>query len=122
MNLQCASCLEPTVAGVRHDCSEVIASLRAQSARVDDVEEYTERLRGASSQTSNIDYVVSLESRLSALEKVGMGVITSWESGEDKLPDFIPEYNPYDAGWSQDFCLTLCRLKAALAGKEVRDD
>ena len=29
MELQCASCLEPTVAGVHHDCSEIITALRA---------------------------------------------------------------------------------------------
>ena len=32
MDLQCASCLEPTLAGVHHDCSEVIAALRARVA------------------------------------------------------------------------------------------
>lgn len=34
LKLQCASCLEPTVAGVHHDCSEVIAALRAETERL----------------------------------------------------------------------------------------
>ena len=30
LSLQCASCLEPTVSGEHHDCSEIIAALRAE--------------------------------------------------------------------------------------------